>query len=116
VDVLERVLDKGIVIAGDVFVQLADIDLLRIRLRLVICSVEKAEQIGLDWWRTDSAFGAPGRARTGALPSGESSSVPAAELNQTLAELREERRRLADQMTRLEQLLGADSPSRADLA
>lgn len=49
-DVLERVLDKGLVIAGDIKIRLVDIELLTIQLRLVICSVEKAREIGLDWW------------------------------------------------------------------
>lgn len=53
-DVLERVLDKGIVIAGDIKIQIADIDLLNIKIRLLITSVDKAEEIGLDWWRADS--------------------------------------------------------------
>jgi Gas vesicle protein len=52
-DVLERILDKGIVIAGDIRVDLLDIELLTIKLRLIVSSVEKAEQIGLDWWKTD---------------------------------------------------------------
>jgi hypothetical protein len=52
-DVLERVLDKGIVIAGDIRVDLLDIELLTIKLRLIVSSVERAEQIGLDWWKSD---------------------------------------------------------------
>jgi len=55
-DVLERVLDKGVVIAGDIKIKLVDIELLTIQLRLVICSVDKAKEIGLDWWTGDSAF------------------------------------------------------------
>ena len=55
-DVLERVLDKGIVIYGDIFIDIADIELLKIRLRLVICSVDTAERNGLDWWRRESVF------------------------------------------------------------
>src|SRR5262245_55968866 len=53
VDVLDRVLDKGLVIAGDVRVSLAEVELLTIRIRLLVCSIDKAEQIGLDWWRND---------------------------------------------------------------
>src|SRR6188508_3719183 len=53
VDVLDRVLDKGLVVAGDIKVSLADIELLTIRIRLMICSIDKAEQIGLDWWKYD---------------------------------------------------------------
>jgi hypothetical protein len=53
VDVLDRVLDKGLVVAGDVKVSLAEVELLTIRIRLLICSIDKAEQIGLDWWKFD---------------------------------------------------------------
>jgi hypothetical protein len=55
-DVLERVLDKGIVIAGDIQINLLDIELLTIKLRLVIASVDKAKEIGIDWWETDAAL------------------------------------------------------------
>lgn len=49
-DVLERVLDKGMVIAGDISIRLMDIELLTIHLRLLVASVEKAKEMGLDWW------------------------------------------------------------------
>ena len=49
---LERVLDKGIVIAGDIKIKLVEVELLSIQLRLVICSVDKAKEMGLDWWNT----------------------------------------------------------------
>ena len=62
VDVLDRVLDKGLVVAGDVRISLAEVELLTIRIRLIVCSIDKAEQIGLDWWRYDSHL-APGRDR-----------------------------------------------------
>lgn len=52
-DILERVLDKGIVIAGDIKVKLVDIELLTIQIRLVVCSVDKAMEMGMDWWITD---------------------------------------------------------------
>lgn len=52
-DVLERVLDKGIVIAGDIRVNLLDIELLTIKIRLLVASVDKAEQMGIDWWKHD---------------------------------------------------------------
>src|SRR3990172_588492 len=55
-DVLERVLDKGLVIAGDIKIKLVDIELLTIQIRLVIASVEKAKEIGLDFWTTDKHF------------------------------------------------------------
>lgn len=50
VDILERVLDKGIVIAGDIKIKLVDVELLSIQIRLVICSVDKAREMGMDWW------------------------------------------------------------------
>src|SRR5947199_3811606 len=53
VDVLDRVLDKGLVVAGDIKISLVDVELLTIRIRLLICSIDKAEQIGLDWWKFD---------------------------------------------------------------
>ncbi len=52
-DILERVLDKGIVIAGDIRVNLLDIELLTIKIRLLVVSVDKAEEMGIDWWRND---------------------------------------------------------------
>ena len=55
-DVLERVLDKGIVIAGDIQINLLDIELLTIKLRLVVASVDKAKEIGIDWWEGDPAL------------------------------------------------------------
>jgi hypothetical protein len=53
VDILDRVLDKGLVVAGDIKINLANVELLTIQVRLLICSIDKAEQIGLNWWRTD---------------------------------------------------------------
>ncbi len=53
VDVLDRILDNGLVVAGDIKVSLAEVELLTIRIRLLICSIDKAEQIGLDWWKYD---------------------------------------------------------------
>jgi len=55
-DILERVLDKGVVIAGDIKVKLCDIELLTIQIRLIICSVDKAVEMGMDWWMNNSAF------------------------------------------------------------
>jgi len=55
-DLLERILDKGIVIAGDVKVKIVDIELLTIQIRLLICSVDKAREIGVDWWVGNPAF------------------------------------------------------------
>jgi hypothetical protein len=62
VDVLDRVLDKGLVIAGDIKVSLAEVELLTIRIRLLVCSLDKAQEIGLDWWRYDRDL-SPGVAR-----------------------------------------------------
>ena len=53
-DILERVLDKGIVIAGDIKIQIADIDLLNIKIRLLVASVDKAMEMGINWWQNDS--------------------------------------------------------------
>ena len=60
VEVLDRVLDKGLVVAGDIKVSLAEVELMTIRIRLLICSIDKAEQIGLDWWKFDHHF-SPGK-------------------------------------------------------
>src|SRR3954467_11503316 len=60
VDVLDRVLDKGLVVAGDIRVGLANVELLTIQIRLLVCSIDKAEQIGLNWWRySPSLTGTP---------------------------------------------------------
>jgi hypothetical protein len=55
-DILERVLDKGIVIAGDIQINLLDIELLTIKLRLLIASVDRAKEMGIDWWESDSSL------------------------------------------------------------
>jgi hypothetical protein len=71
VDVLDRVLDKGLVVAGDIKVSLAEVELLTIRIRLIVCSLDKAQEIGLDWWRYDRDLS------PGASPSGEHESLRA---------------------------------------
>src|SRR3954464_5757659 len=53
VDILDRVLDKGLVVAGEIKISIAEVELLTIRIRLLVCSIDKAEQIGLDWWKHD---------------------------------------------------------------
>jgi hypothetical protein len=53
VDVLDRILDKGLVIAGDIKVSLVNVELLTLKIRLLVCSIDKAEEIGLNWWRFD---------------------------------------------------------------
>ncbi|KES08807.1 gas vesicle protein GvpJ [Streptomyces toyocaensis] len=60
-DILERVLDKGIVIAGDIRINLLDIELLTIKLRLVVASVDKAKEMGIDWWESDPALSSKAR-------------------------------------------------------
>lgn len=72
IDILDRVLDKGLVVAGDIRVSLANVELLTIRIRLLVCSVDKAEQIGLNWWKYDPNLtmqAAPPQSRMG-LPPG----------------------------------------------
>ena len=81
VDVLDRVLDKGLVIAGDIKISIAEVELLTIRIRLMVCSIDKAEQIGLDWWKHDRHL-----------------SVGAKELAAENEELRERIRRLEAQV------------------
>ena len=68
VDILDKILDKGLVVAGDVKVSLANVELLTIQLRLVICSVDKAEAIGINWWRSDRFYSAHAPS---ALPAAE---------------------------------------------
>src|SRR5262245_46572507 len=65
-DVLERVLDKGLVIAGDIRVSLLDIELLTIKLRLLVASVDKAKQMGIDWWEHDPSLSSARRPALGA--------------------------------------------------
>ncbi|MFJ3231805.1 gas vesicle protein [Streptomyces sp. NPDC086787] len=60
-DILERVLDKGIVIAGDIRINLLDIELLTIKLRLIVASVDKAKEMGIDWWESDPALSSRAR-------------------------------------------------------
>jgi hypothetical protein len=60
-DILERVLDKGIVIAGDIKVQIADIDLLTIKIRLLVASVDKAQEMGINWWEDDTFLSSKAR-------------------------------------------------------
>jgi hypothetical protein len=87
-DVLERVLDKGIVIAGDIQVNLLEIELLTIKLRLVVASVDKAKEIGIDWWESDPSLNGSSR-----------------ELSQENSRLRE---RVQDMEGRLARLEGGD--------
>ncbi|MCW4351785.1 gas vesicle protein [Hoyosella sp. YIM 151337] len=81
-DILERVLDKGLVIAGDIQVNLLDIELLTIKLRLVVASLETAKEVGIDWWEHDPWL--TGRSRTAELEEQNE------ELRSRLAELEQE--------------------------
>ncbi|MEI6506723.1 MAG: gas vesicle protein [Planctomycetota bacterium] len=78
-DLLERVLDKGIVIAGDIRINLVEVELLTIQIRLVVCSVDKAKEMGMDWWVNNPAF----RARLPAAPGPDA----VADLERRLAQL-----------------------------
>src|ERR1051326_9404388 len=84
-DILDRVLDKGLVVAGDVRISLANVELLTIRIRLLVCSIDKAEQIGLNWWRYDHSL------------------VAQADTQQTIA-------RLEQRIAELERELGTSPP------
>ena len=84
VDVLDRVLDKGLVVAGDIKVSLAEVELLTIRIRLLVCSIDKAEQIGLNWWRYD----------TNLTTRAERAEAENVELRERLSELEQEIRKL----------------------
>ncbi len=88
VEILDRVLDKGLVIAGDIKVNLANVELLTIQIRLLVCSIDKAEQIGLNWWRHDPRLTAAGGTQAPALSSGELESR-LDRIEQRLAELAE---------------------------
>ena len=61
VDVLDRILDKGLVIAGDIKISLANVELLTLQIRLLVCSIDKAEQIGLNWWKYDRNLSSSGK-------------------------------------------------------
>ncbi len=94
-DILERVLDKGIVIAGDVVVNLVDVELLTIKLRLLVASVDKAREMGIDWWEHDPW-----------LSSGARDGSPQQELGERLE-------RLEQSVDRLASALDAASGSRS---
>ncbi len=83
-DILDRILDKGLVIAGDVRVSLANVELLTIRIRLLVCSVDKAEQIGLNWWRHDPNLTMPEAIARPVLPG----TVPGAARREVRTEVR----------------------------
>ena len=78
VDILDRILDKGLVIAGDIRVSLANVELLTVRIRLLICSVDKAEQIGMNWWKFDPNL-------TRQVPQTRTRSLPVSTQNRSVA-------------------------------
>ena len=84
VEVLDRVLDKGLVIAGDIKINLANVELLTIQVRLLVCSIDKAEQIGLNWWRSDPR-----------LTMSPVVAVPTADMEARLARIEQQLTRLA---------------------
>ena len=86
VDVLDRILDKGLVIAGDIKVSLANVELLTLQIRLLVCSIDKAEQIGLNWWRYD----------TNLTTRAERAEAENVELRERLSELEREIKRLGE--------------------
>jgi hypothetical protein len=85
VDILDRVLDKGLVVAGDIKINLANVELLTIQVRLLVCSIDKAEQIGLNWWRNDPR-----------LTMSANTAVASAEVEARLARIEEQLTRLAN--------------------
>nr|WP_190159432.1 gas vesicle protein [Streptomyces litmocidini] len=100
-DILERVLDKGIVIAGDIQINLLDIELLTIKLRLLVASVDKAKEMGIDWWEHDPSLSSrarPARSVTNGPTAGVES--PA-----------EENERLRAELARLRAAVGLSDPS-----
>jgi Gas vesicle protein len=101
-DILERVLDKGIVIAGDIQINLLDIELLTIKLRLLIASVDRAREMGINWWETDPSLHS--------MEQGDNGDRE--ELERENRELRERLERL-EQRVGLQQGQGREEPSRA---
>ena len=91
-DILERVLDKGIVIAGDIQINLLDIELLTIKLRLLIASVERAQEMGINWWESDPSLS------SGARDEDEDEDGATKQLEQENRELRERVERLEQRL------------------
>jgi len=99
-DILERVLDKGLVIAGDIQVNLLDIELLTIKLRLVIASLDTARQVGINWWETDPWLSAD--AQRHAIRQGTGRDSGDGQRGDGVEELRDEVRRLRGRVKELE--------------
>jgi hypothetical protein len=96
-DILERVLDKGIVIAGDIQINLLDIELLTIKLRLLIASVDRAKEMGINWWESDPSLQSLGPG-DGEDNGGEQ------------GQLQRENRELRERLERIERALGVGEP------
>nr|WP_084000768.1 gas vesicle protein [Actinomadura kijaniata] len=94
-DLLERILDKGIVIVGDIRVNLLDIELLTIKLRLLVASVDRAKEMGIDWWEHDPALSSKARAAQAGVEGGTGD-------GDTEQQLREENRMLRERLAALE--------------
>jgi len=104
VDVLDRVLDKGLVIAGDIAVNLLDIELLTIKVRLVIASVDKAKEMGIDWWQRDPQLTSSAARENGNRAAGGSKT-------DANARLMDENRMLRERLARLESKVNAAMPA-----
>jgi Gas vesicle protein len=102
-DILERVLDKGIVIAGDISVAVGGVDLLTIRIRLVIASVERAQQMGIDWWRADPTLSSQRALDDRALEAAQAGTRPL-ELENARLQLELENARLRAELLQLKAL------------
>ncbi len=92
-DILERVLDKGIVIAGDIQINLLDIELLTIKLRLLVASVDRAREMGINWWENDPSLQALGDDQGQVSDGGD------------VKELERENQELRERLDRLERLI-----------
>src|SRR4051812_17789591 len=101
VDVLERVLDKGVVIAGDISISLLDIELLTIKLRLLIASVDKAKEMGIDWWTRDPQLSGS----KGSGPAKSASATPNGDVR--LHSPNDENQQLREQIRQLEAKVNA---------
>lgn len=95
-EILEKILDKGVVIAGDISIALADVELLTIKIRLVIASIDKAEEMGIDWWKTDPSLSSKAKMEEEAKKSREKQ-----EGMQTM-QLQEQNRLLLERLEKLE--------------
>jgi hypothetical protein len=102
-DVLDRVLDKGLVVAGDIKIKLLDIELLTIQVRLVVCSVDKAAEMGIDFWRSDPHLSSLARREAPqALPPPEALTRRVAELEAVVARLEASRQGMAPEQPGVE--------------